>query len=102
MATTNEGRFIQLIEVSTDRFADLEALHEQWREETEGERTVLQEWICRDRDRPDTYVIMVEFPSHEAAQVNNDLPATGRIAEGMAELATGAPTFRNLDLVRHD
>lgn len=96
------GSYLQLIELRTDRFEDLERLHERWREETVGERTVLQEWVCRDRDRSDTYVLIVEFPSAEAAQVNNDLPATSRIAEGMAKLAQGDPTFRNLDLVRHD
>ncbi len=97
-----EGRYLQVIELRTDRFDDLERLHDQWLADTVGERTVAQEWVCRDRDSDDTYVIIVEFPSAEAAQVNNDLPATSRIAEGMAKLAQGEPTFRNLDLVRHD
>ena len=96
------GSYLQIIEVHTDRFDDLEDLHDRWLAETVGERTVLQEWVCRDRDRDDTYVVIVEFPSADAAQVNNDLPATGRIAEGMAKLAKGEPVFRNLDLVRHD
>ena len=46
--------------------------------------------------------MIVEFPSVEAAAVNNDLPATGRIAQGLAALATHPPSFRNLDLLRHD
>ena len=96
------GRYVQLIEVRTDRFDDLERLHDQWLADTVGERTVTQEWVCRDRDRDDTYVIIVEFPSDEAARVNNDLPATARIAEGMGKLAIGEPTFRNLDLIRRD
>lgn len=94
--------YFQLIEVRTDDFAAFEQLHEQWLAETEGERTVVQEWIFRDRDRPDTYLVMVEFPSVEAAATNNDLPATARIAEGMATLAAEPPGFRNLDLVRQD
>jgi quinol monooxygenase YgiN len=94
--------FIQLVEITTRRYDDLEALHEQWLAATEGTRTVVSERICRDRDRDDTYVIIVEFPSHAAAMANNDLPATATIAAGMAELADGPPTFRNLDLIRAD
>lgn len=96
------GRYMQLIEVQTDRFDELERLHDQWLADTVGERTTNQEWVCRDRDRNDTYLILVEFPSDDAAKINNDLPATARIAEGMGELAIGEPTFRNLDLIRHD
>jgi len=94
--------YFQLIEIRTDDFDAFERLHEQWLADTEGERAVVQEWILRDRDRPDTYLVMVEFPSVEAAARNNDLPATSRIAAGMAELAAAPPTFRNLDLVRKD
>ena len=94
--------YVQIIEIRTDDYDALERLHEQWLAETEGQRTVSREWICRDRDRPDTYLVIVEFPSDEAAAVNNDLPATGRIAAGMMELALEPPTFRNLDLVRED
>lgn len=96
------GRVLQVIEVRTDRFEDLEQLHERWLDDTVGERTSAQEWVCRDRDRDDTYVIVVEFPSAEAAQVNNDLAATSRIAEGVAKLADGDPQFRNLEVLRHD
>ena len=46
--------------------------------------------------------MIVEFPSVEAAAVNNDLPATARIAEGLAALATRPIVFRNLNLLRHD
>ena len=96
------GGYMQLIEVGTDRFDELERLHEQWLADTLGERTTLQEWVCRDRDQADRYVVIVEFPSVEAAEVNNDLPATARIAEAMGKVATGGPSFRNLDVIRHD
>jgi hypothetical protein len=36
------------------------------------------------------------------AAVSNDLPATAEIVGSSAALATEPPTFRNLDLVRHD
>ena len=68
--------FVQIIEVTTSRYDELEALHEQWLADTEGVRTVTAERVCRDRDRPDTYLVIVEFPSHEAALANNELAAT--------------------------
>lgn len=94
--------YLQIIEIQTSDYGAVERAHEEWLAATEGERTVAREWICRDRDRPDTYLIIVEFPSEEAAAVNNDLPATARIAAAMAELAEAPPTFRNLDLIRED
>jgi hypothetical protein len=94
--------YFQLIEIHTADYPELERRHEAWLAATEGERTVVREWILRDRDRPDTYLVMVEFPSEEAAAVNNGLAATGEIAAAMAALASEPPTFRNLDLVRQD
>ena len=94
--------FIQVLEIKTSDYDRLEAAHEQWLAESEGTRTVVSERICRDRDEPDTYLVIVEFPSYEEAMVNNDLPATARIAEEIAALADSPPAFRNLDLIRAD
>jgi hypothetical protein len=93
--------FVQIIEMNTTHFDEVEKLHERWLTATEGQRTVQSERICRDRDNPDRYVIIVEFPSFEDAMKNNDLPATGEIAAGMAKLASDV-SFRNLDVVRTD
>jgi quinol monooxygenase YgiN len=94
--------FVQLIEVCTDDYDGLERLHEQWLEATGGQRTATREWICRDRDRADTYVIVVEFPSLEAAEANNELPATAEIARSISAMSSTPPAFRNLDLLRQD
>lgn len=94
--------FMQIIEVQTSDFDALERAHEEWLAATEGERTVEQVWVCRDRDQPDTYLVIVEFPSYEAALRNNDLPATDKIARAMAELSGAPMTFRNLDTIRRD
>lgn len=92
--------FIQIMEITTSNFDELEHLHEQWMADTEGRRTVRREVVCRDRERPDTYVIVVEFDSYESAMENNDLPETATIAEGVAKLASQPPSFRNLDVIR--
>jgi quinol monooxygenase YgiN len=94
--------YIQIIEIETEEYDQLERAHESWLAATEGERTVVQEWICKDRDRPNTYLMIVEFPSAEAAGANNDLPATGEIAAALSALAESPLNFLNLDVLRHD
>ena len=63
-------------------------------------RTATRGVQARDRDRPNTYVQIVEFPSYEAAMANSQLPETAEVAARLAELCDGPPTFRNLDVAR--
>ena len=95
-------KFVQIMEVTTEKFDEFEALHEQWLAATEGTRTTELEWVLRDREDPNRYVIVVQFPSFEEAMKNNDLPATAEIARQMNELAAAPTVFRNLDLIRVD
>ena len=92
-------RFVQTIEFTTTRIDEIMALDKKWRRDTEGKRTATAMNITRDRDRPNTYLWMVEFPSPDDAARNNDLPETAEIAEQMNKLCEGEPTFRNLDLL---
>lgn len=94
--------FVQAIKLSTSKFADLEAAHEEWLKATEGARTVSREMICENRDKPGEYWVIVEFPSYDDAMKNSDLPATNRIAEQMAQLCDGPLEFLNLDVRRRD
>ena len=92
-------KFVQIIEFTTTRIDEVMALDKQWRDATAGKRTTTMMRITKDRDRPNTYLWAIEFPSPEDAQRNNDLPETGEIAEQMAKLCDGEPIFRNLDLL---
>ena len=94
--------FVQIIKMKSSKFDELEAAHEEWLKETEGQPTVSRELVCENRDRPGEYWIVVEFPSYEDSLRNNDLPATNRISERMAELCDGEPEFFNLNLIRQD
>lgn len=91
--------FVQTIEFETSRIDEVRQLEDEWVAATEGKRTATRSMLCADRDRPGTCVLVVEFPSYEAAMQNSALPETQRIAEQMQKLATGEPTFRNLDVV---
>jgi hypothetical protein len=94
--------FIQIIEVTTTRPEEIQQLVEQWSARTEGRRTVARSTLTADRDRPNTYVQIVEFPSYQDAMANSGLPETGEFAEGLARLCDGPLGFRNLDVRRVD
>ena len=95
-------KFVQIMKVTTSRFSEMEAAHEEWLKATEGQRTVTSEIITENRDKPGEYWIIVEFPSYEDAMRNNDLPATAQIAEKMAALCDAPTEFFNLDVHRID
>jgi hypothetical protein len=92
--------FLQIIEFTSSRVDELDALQDEWLERTQGKRTATRGVQARDRDHPNTYVQIVEFPSYEAAMANSELPETAEVAARLAELCDGPPTFRNLDVAR--
>ncbi len=94
--------FVQLIELTTTKIAEIEQLTSEWMAATEGRRKAVRSQLTRDRDRPDTYVQVVEFPSYEAAMANSELPETSDFAAKIAALCSSGPVFRNLDVVRTD
>jgi hypothetical protein len=81
--------FIQIIEIETNRPDEVEALVSEWRAKTEGTRTAQRGTFTRDRDRPNTYVQIVEFPSYEDAMANSELPETLSFRRRCASCATG-------------
>ena len=94
--------FIQIIEVTTKRLDEIETLMDEWVTKTEGKRRTHRSTLTADRDRPDTYVQIVEFPSYEEAMANSNLPETGEFAERLVKLCEAPPNFRNLDVKRVD
>ena len=90
--------FIQIIEFTTKKPDKIEQLVEEWRSATEGKRTAQRGTLTEDRDRPGTYVQIVEFPSFEDAMANSSLPETAALSERMAALCDGQARFVNLDV----
>ena len=94
--------FIQVIELTTTRLDEVQAVMDEWVAATEGKRKARQAILTADRDRPNTYVQIVRFPSYEAAMANSELPETGHFAEKLMKLCDGPPAFLNLDVARID
>jgi hypothetical protein len=95
-------KFVQTVEFTTSRMDEMDEVEAEWRAATEGRRTVVRDMKTRDRDKPNTYVLIVEFDSYEDAMKNNDMPETEKIAEGMAKLADGPVIFRNLEVLEEN
>lgn len=97
-ADTEPGAFVQLIEFSTDRIDEVDTLTEEWAEAIGADRTARWALLASDRDRPNSYVEIVEFPSHAEAMTNSEHPATARFAERLRKLCDGEAQFVNLDV----
>jgi hypothetical protein len=92
--------FVQIIEFTTTRIDELDALLEEWLERTQGKGKAVRGVQTADRDRANTFVQIIEFPSYEEAMANSELPETTEVAGRLAEICDGPPTFRNLDVRR--
>ena len=89
--------FVQIIEFTTTRFDEMTKLFDEIRSAS-APQAPGRGLVCADRDQPNRYVTIVEFPSYEEAMGNSELPETTSMAERMAALCDGPPTFRNLDV----
>ncbi len=94
--------FIQIIEFQTSRQAEFDAAIQAWLAASEGWRTTTRSASTMDRDRANTYLQIVEFPSYEAAMENSKHPETAELANRLAELCDAPPVFRNLDVIREE
>jgi hypothetical protein len=94
--------FVQIIEFQTSRIAEFDSALDEWMAKSEGWRSPSRSLRTKDRDRPDTYVQIVEFPSYEKAMDNSAHPETAEFAERLAALCDRPPTFRNLDVLQED
>ncbi len=95
-------KFIQIIEYKTTSIDELNAVLDEWLEKTKGKRAATRGVQTRDRDEANTYVQIVEFPSHEDAIANSNLPETSEFAAQLTALCDGPPTFRDLDVLREE
>lgn len=94
-------RFVQIIEFTTSRIDELKALSDDYRASrtAAGDVQVIRSTVTADKDRPNTYLNIVQFASYADAMANSQNPATGEFAEKMMALCDGPPRFYNLDVL---
>lgn len=93
--------FVQLIEFEASDIDAMNELIEKFRKEHPGVMTQTAARATADRDRPGTYVSIVEFDSYESAMEQSNNPELMKATSELAKLMDGPPRFRNLD-VRHE
>lgn len=90
--------FIQLVEFEASDIGAVTAALERFRDEHPGALTASASTTTEDRDRPGTYISIVEFPSYEVAMEQQGNPATSEFSANLAKVMSGTPRFRNLDV----
>ena len=91
--------FVQIIEMHTKHYEELQALGNEFFAATEGTRTLQRSVVTRDRNDADRYLILAFFDSYESAMENSNLPETAAFAEKQMPLLDGPPTFHDLDVI---
>jgi hypothetical protein len=91
------GKFVQIIEYRTSRFDEVKALGES-RMDTDPDSLARRVTVAANRDKPGTYMTIVEFDSYESAMENSRRPQTREFAEQMQKLCDGPPNFYNLEV----
>jgi quinol monooxygenase YgiN len=92
-------QFIQVLEFRTSEFDKVQALDDEWRQATEGKRTLRRSIVCRDRNDEDRYLVFAFFDSPQSATVNSQLPETSEFAEQVNAMVDVPIEFRDLDVV---
>jgi len=92
------GGFVQIMEFESSNFDEVEAFAERMQQERGDALLATKATFTEDRDRPGTFLVIVEFNSYEEAMENSNDPDTDKYASEMASLIGGAPRFRNLDV----
>lgn len=91
--------FVQIMEYTTERRAEMDDATAEWLADTEEVRTVRRRLLLRDRDNPARYLEVLFFDSFEDAMHNSGLPASALVSQRAAELTEHGLTFHNLDVV---
>lgn len=90
--------FIQLIEYETN---DIEAVQQAimtFHDDHPGVLTFTTSRAAEDRDKPGTFISIVEFPSYEEAMKQSNNPALSEFVQNMPPELMTNQRFRNLDV----
>lgn len=91
--------FTQMMTVRTSDAQRLRELIDGWHRDQHGVAPGYEgARVLADRERPDHWLIEVDFSSEEEARRNNDRPETQAWSDGLRELVDGEPEYRDFEL----
>lgn len=91
--------FVQVIDMHTSEFDEINALEQEWRAATEGKRTLRRAIVTRDRNDAEHYVVLAFFDSYESAMENSNLPETADFGAKQSAVLDGPAQFTDLDVI---
>ncbi|WP_327427885.1 MULTISPECIES: hypothetical protein [unclassified Streptomyces] len=92
-------KFVQIIEFETERIEEMQKLAEDADKRMAGRSGgPTHRLVLHDRNKPNHYLVVIEFDSHEDAMRNSNDPETTKMAEQMAALCTRPPSFTDCDV----
>ena len=92
--------FIQILEFRTSKFDKVQAMDDEWRQATEGKRTLRRSIVCRDRNDKNRYLVFAFFDSPEAATANSNLPETAAFANQVNAIVDAPIEFQDFDVIQ--
>jgi hypothetical protein len=94
--------FIQIVELKTSKFEQVQQLEEEWKAATEGKRTLRRAVVTRDRNDPKRHLVIAFFDSYDSAMENSNLPETTEFGKKQGALLDGPMAFTDLDVLSDD
>jgi len=92
------GEFIQLVEYESDDIQAVEKAIRKFREEHPDVMTFTASRVTEDRDKPGTYISVIEFRTYEEAMKQSNHPALSEFVETVGSQLMANRRFRNLDV----
>ena len=92
-------KFVQIVEFESKNIDEHMKIDKEWEAAAQGQSLGSRSMVCADRDNPGRYFVIVEFPSYEDAQKNNELPVTQEFSQRHAAVDDTEPRFVNLDVI---
>lgn len=92
-------KFVQIVEFETERIEEMQKLAEDADKRMAGRSGgPTHRLVLHDRNKPNHYLVVIEFDSYEDAMRNSNDPETTKMAEQMAALCTRPPSFTDCDV----
>lgn len=93
--------FVQIIDFETERMDEMRELMRQYEQRAASEDRDVKpthRMVLQDKDRPNHYLVVVEFDSYEEAMKNSAREDTTAMSEAMGAMTT-ARGFTNCDVL---
>jgi quinol monooxygenase YgiN len=91
--------FVQVIDYTSSKPDEIQRIHEEWTEATEGKRRAKRLVLAKHHDDPNSFSEFVFFDSYEDAVRNSELPETEEFARRLNDAIDGEPRYIDLDVV---